>query len=393
MTIFSRLNHYRNSNNNFEPSLLESFLRYPIDYNALKYNFIPYFETILNRSYSSSLHKKIITDTLTEHFKNIQFDKDLQSMIPYILMIDYNKRIEGNNILKMKSSILDKRRSLIFEFLDYIINRYDYDKFNNSQMFGIETPISKENFKDEIFFHLNDMIEHSSLYNRSLRNLQCDIKISGLLNDLYLEFYKEHIYLLNNLRKKFLINFYSSITKFIICTYQRYFKYKIREVRVLLKNYYFKDSIYNNYENYYMNYNPNTYDILYMLYAPKCSWKVSGDELSEVFTLVSFSYDYSECEYSDIIRDIFLIELILEDNSSVLLLKGVYNSRVDNFNIKHLCSIIVNKNDYVNLYNITYNGNLDNFINELKFYNDNDLSKILYTACIKEDQNIEITIQ
>ena len=204
--IFSRLNYYRN---NFEPSLLESFLRYPIDYNALKYNFIPYFETILNQSYSSSLHKKIITDTLTEHFKNVQFDKDLQSMIPYILMIDYNKQIEENNILRMKSSVLDKRRSLIFEFLDYIINRYDYDKINNSQKFGIETPISKENFKDEIFFHLNDMVNYNSLYNRPLRNLQFDIKISGLLNDLYLEFYKEHIYLLNNLRKEFLINFYS----------------------------------------------------------------------------------------------------------------------------------------------------------------------------------------
>lgn len=393
MTIFSRLNHYRNSNNNFEPSLLESFLRYPIDYNALKYNFIPYFETILNRSYSSSLHKKIITDTLTEHFKNVQFDKDLQSMIPYILMIDYNKRIEGNNILKIKSSILDKRRSLIFEFLDYIINRYDYDKFNNSQMFGIETPISKENFKDEIFFHLNDMIEYSSLYNRSLKNLTFDIKISKLFDDLYLEFYKEHISLLNDLRKKFLINFYRSITKIIVCTYQKYFKYKIREVRVLLKNYYFKDSIYDNYKNYYMNYGHNNCDILYMLYAPKCSWKVSGSELSEVFTLVSSSNDYSECEYNDIIQDIFLIELTLEDNSSVLLLKGIHNSKVDDFNAMHLCSIIINKNDYIDLYNITYNGNLDNFINELKFYNNNDLSKILYTAYIKEDQNIEITIQ
>lgn len=393
MTIFSRLNHYRNSNNNFEPSLLESFLRYPIDYNALKYNFIPYFETILNQSYSSSLHKKIITDTLTEHFKNVQFDKDLQSMIPYILMIDYNKRIEGNNILRMKSSVLDKRRSLIFKFLDYIINRYDYDKFNNDQKFGIETPISKENFKDEIFFHLNDMIQHNSLYNRSLKNLTFDIKISKLFDDLYLEFYKEHISLLNDLRKKFLINFYRSITKIIVCTYQKYFKYKIREVRVLLKNYYFKDSIYDNYKNYYMNYGHNNCDILYMLYAPKCSWKVSGDELSEVFTLVNSSNDYSECEYNDIIQDIFLIELTLEDNSSVLLLKGIHNSKVDDFNVMHLCSIIINKNDYIDLYNITYNGNLDNFINELKFYNNNDLSKILYTAYIKEDQNIEITIQ
>lgn len=410
MMTFKPKNEYQ------ELSLLELFLRRPIDYNAIRYNFIPSFRYILTHSCTENLCTQIGKRVLNDRFQNIRFDKNLESFIPYILVISHNLRMR-KRIENKHNITLDKRRALIFKFLDYLMERYKYDELKDKLNDQNSGPISlnllsKETYKNKLFHILNDKCEGNvQEFNSFIDHFDNYSVINRPFNELFNSFVLEHEYILDDLRKSFFIELFRSITKYIINTYQKYFIKKhghIKEVKIL-PNYAFRNPLYG-YENYPVNnhgFNNNYNDVLYTLYVPECSWKVCWEEMYQIFLLNTHTViDEINCNYKEMLNTAMLIQLIFEDNSSVLLTEGVHTSKVDNFNLKYPCSIIINENTsynieinndgYINEYNSIYKGNLYNLIEEVNFYNNvnsDNLIKVLYIAYIKDNQNIEIVLQ
>ena len=162
MMTFKPKNEYQ------ELSLLELFLRRPIDYNAIRYNFIPSFRYILTHSCTENLCTQIGKRVLNDRFQNIRFDKNLESFIPYILVISHNLRMR-KRIENKHNITLDKRRALIFKFLDYLMERYKYDELKDKLNDQNSGPISlnllsKETYKNKLFHILNDKCEGKYKY-------------------------------------------------------------------------------------------------------------------------------------------------------------------------------------------------------------------------------------